>query len=286
MFCRLEAVPITHACASMIVVAERDLAALRETLVSIALQTVMPLDVTIAIRERDAEEGSALARAILQSALAVTVVSDQGDADVWSLVPRLIDDGEGAAIAIVAGGDVLAPGFLEAAWARFGAADGDTIAAVAVRGRGEAGTAEWEADDSELPLSDIIRWSELRATCFVYRREAMERVGGWPPGLSGTAARWDMNMRLAAEWRIGLLPACLADGAPLSAVLDQPGGAAFRSMQLRRMLRQSPGQLGLLMSLAQESVSNRQREIELLSRIDLLSRQVSDLKQMVARPAG
>lgn len=278
MFCRLEALPVAYACVSMIVVAEH-LSELRKTLESIARQTVAPLDVNIAIRQCDADSGFALAKAILSSSTAVAVVAV--DDDVLAKVPRLIDDSAGAAIAVVVGGDILAPGFLQAALARFGAPDGDTVAAVAIRRRSRNGTAMREADEDELPLSEILCWAEFGAACFVYRREAMERVGGWPRSLPMTEARSDLHLRLALEWRIGLLPSHLAEVAAESPFEDQARLTAFKSVQLRQMLRQSHGHLGLLMSFARENASNREREAGLHSRIDLLSRQVKDLQQMV-----
>lgn len=278
VFCRLEAVPVAYACVSMIVVAEH-MPALRQTLESIALQTATPLDVNIAIRQCDAEVGRALAKSILPSRTAVAVSST--DDDVWALVPRLIDHGAGAAIAIVVGGDVLAPGFLASALARFGAADGDTIAAVAISHDSKNGTAMQEADDEELPLSAILCSAGLRATCFVYRREAMERVGGWPLDMPMAEARLDMHLRLALEWRIGLLPSRLAEVAAEIPCQDKAELTGFNAVKLRQMLRQAPGHLGLLMSIARESASNREREAGLHSRIDLLSRQVKDLQQMV-----
>ena len=283
MFCRLEAVPAAAPCVSVIVVADRNLAALRGTLRSIARQVVMPLDVTIATRARDAEESRAMARVILPSGLPSTVVSDGGFGDVWALVPALLDGGAGVAIAIVADGDVLAPDFLEVAVARFGAVDGGSIAAVAVRAASDVATAECELDEGELQVADVLRHPEAPAACFVYRREAVERVGGWSPGLSAVAGRWDLHMRLVVEWRIALLPAQLAVSAAANPARDRAAVASFRSMQLRRLLRQSPEHLGLLLSLAQEDAANRQRAAELHARIDRLSRQLDDFALMLAR---
>ncbi len=283
MFCRLEAVPVAAPCVSVVVVAERDLAALRGTLGSIARQTVMPLDVTIVIGARDAEEVLAMAWVLLPSQLPATVVSDDGGGDVWSLVPALMDGGAGATIAIVADGDVLAPDFLEAALARFGAVDGGSIAAVAVRAGSHVATGECELDGGELQVADVLLHPEAPAACFVYRREAVERVGGWSPGLSAVAGRWDLHMRLVVEWRIALLPAQLAVSAAASPARDRSAVASFRSMQLRRLLRQSPEHLGLLLSLAQEDAANRERAAELHAGIDRLSRQLDDLALILAR---
>ena len=286
MFCRLETLPVATPCVSIIVVAEHDLSALRRTLASIALQSVMPLDVTLAMQADDAEAGRRMAMAMLPSGLATAVAVHDRDADSWASIPRLIDGRAGAAFAVIAGGDLLAPDFLATALARFGASGGESIAAVAVRDGVGAESSGDEMDDDELPLGDILRQAEPRAACFVYRREAVERVGGWSADLPATAARWDLHLRLAVEWKIGLLPARLATRAAVASAPDQSGVAAFRSMQLRQLLRRSPDQLGLLLLLAQESVSSREGEAALHVRIDQLSRQVDNLALILARQAA
>lgn len=286
MFCRLEALPTAAPCVSIIVAVECDLSSLRVTLRSIALQTVMPLDVTLAVQPGDIEDCRAMAKAMLPPGLATNVVVHDRDGDGSAMIARLIDDGAGAAVAIIADGDVLAPDFLAAVLARFDAADGEGIAAVGIRIPIEAGSGDGNADEGELLMADILRPAEPRASCFVYRREAIERVGGWPSDLPVVAAHWDLHLRLALEWRISLLPAHLVARRPVTSARLRSGIAAECSTRLPHLLRKHPGQLRLLLSLAQESVSRKEREGELRYRIDQLSRRVEDLALMLARQVG
>lgn len=221
MYCHLDALPTETPCVSIIVAMERDAWALSNTLRSLALQTVMPRDVTIALPALDAELGRAMAKVILPAGLATIIAVQDQHGDLSAMMPRLIDECAGAAIAIITDGDVLPPDFLAATLARFGAAGGESIAAVAMRRPTKAGSAAADKDGDELPLNDFLRQPESRAAFFVYRREAIERVGGWPWHLPRVAARWDLHQRLAAEWSIGLVPTHLAPRAAVTCRQDQ-----------------------------------------------------------------
>ncbi|NKC33393.1 hypothetical protein [Falsiroseomonas selenitidurans] len=234
-----------------------------------------PAEVLVALGAGEAAEAAALARATLPAGTEVSILpadglSPDGLAGAWSTAARLADGCRGSAIAVLTESERWAPGFLAAVHARFRARDQAGIAAVAV-----------EADPAcvgphDLELEAVLQDAAPRCHAFVYRRDALEQVGGWDIAPMG-AARWDLHLRLLMEWRIALLPAPLATrqaGPPGIAAAEQ---AAYRSTQQRRLLRQAPSQLGLLLTIAQGQAAARQREAALEARIATLSAQVEVL---------
>lgn len=284
MSCRLEAFPIASAGASVVVVSEQGSAALRATLESLRVQQLAPHDITIATDHRDIDEARTLALQVLTHDLARRVVVRAGDHGPWDVLPGLVDECPGGALAVINAGEVLAPDFLLAAQSRFAAEDGDTIAAIAIRmDEVEGGSTALlgRIGQAELSVEDIVSRPETPATCFVYRREALHRVGGWAQ-LPPASARWDLHIRLVAEWRIVTLPSHLLTQAILLPE-QRDFGRALRSQQLRQVLKRLPDQLGLLLVLTQQRGEADDREARLHERIDRLSHEVHELTARLAR---
>ncbi|WP_203072661.1 hypothetical protein [Falsiroseomonas ponticola] len=284
MSCCLEAFSVSGAGVSIVVVSGRGIGALRATLESIAAQQLPPDDITIATEAGEVEEVRGLVAQVLPPALAGRAVARAGEGGGWDLLPALVDECAGAALAVVEAGEVLAPGFLQAVQGRFAAEDGDSIAAVAIRVSDAEDPQRGLGGEAELTVEEVLGRPDAPATCFVYRREALHRVGGWaclPPA----SAQWDLHLRLAAEWRIVLLPAPLVMRGLLR--LEQPdSGPAVRSQQLRRLLKRAPDQLGLLLLVAQRRREAGEREARLQEKLDQVTRRLDDLAAMVARLPG
>lgn len=211
----------------------------------IASQTVQPAEIVFTAQE--AEGGGDLLPAGMSGSSIARCVAIPHTELLGARLALLCNEVRSPLVAVLDTPDRWAPDYLSAAQARFAAADAETLAAVAVPARANGGCCP---SNGELHLEEALRGPGDTAHGFIYRREALERVGGWDPNL-GPAAAWDLQLRLLVEWHIALLPAKLAWREGSGGWTQPVDGAASRSRLLRRTLRRSPELIGLLVLQAQ-----------------------------------
>ncbi|SFL09573.1 hypothetical protein SAMN02745775_11946 [Falsiroseomonas stagni DSM 19981] len=207
----------------------------------IARQTVQPAEIIFAAQE--AEGGGDLLPAGMSGSSIARCVAIPHTELLGARLGLLCNEVRSPLVAVLDTPDRWAPGYLRAAQDRFLAADAETLAAIAIPTRAAGGACP---ATTELHLEEALRGPGDTALGFIYRREALERVGGWDMSL-GPAAPWDLQLRLLVEWHIGLLPATLAWREGTGGWTQPLVGAASRSRLLRRTLRRSPELIGLLM---------------------------------------
>jgi hypothetical protein len=211
----------------------------------IARQTVPPAQIVYAVQDVEGAGG------LLPAGLLVSSTAR------WAVIPHteflgarlalLCNEVTSPLVAVLDTPDRWAPEYLRSAQDRFLKADAETLAAVAIPARPIGGASP---SSSEMHLEEALQGPGYAVHGFIYRREALERVGGWDPNL-GTAAPWDLQLRLLIEWRIGLLAAGLAWCEGRAGWTQPHDVAANRSRLLRRTLRRSPELIGLLVLQAE-----------------------------------
>ncbi len=206
----------------------------------LAQQSVPPAEIIYAVQDAEGAAGLLPASLSASSTARWAVIPDTEL--LGARLALLCNEVTSPLVAVLDTPDRWAPGYLQAAQDRFQEADAESLAAVAIPASviGDACIAR-----GELHLEEALRGPGDNSLGFVYRREALERVGGWDPNL-GTAAPWDLQLRLLIEWRIGLLAPKLAWREGVAGWTQAHDAAASRSRLLRRALRRAPELIGLL----------------------------------------
>ncbi|MBX9595835.1 MAG: glycosyltransferase family 2 protein [Roseomonas sp.] len=246
MFPTLDALPAEDCLVAVLVLAPPGTPACEAALDCIARQTLPPAEIIFAAP--DVEGCGDLVPASLSASATVRWVIVPHTDIMGSRLALLCDEARSPLVAVLDTHDRWGPDYLRAAQDRFHEADADTLAAIAVP---TSGTEVALSSRAEVQLEDALQGIGDTAHAFVYRREALERVGGWDPNL-GQAAAWDLQLRLLIEWRIGLLAGDAAWRDGPRGGMQPDDRAAIRSRMLRRTLRRSPELIGLLMLRAQE----------------------------------
>jgi glycosyltransferase involved in cell wall biosynthesis len=148
----------------------------------------------------------------------VDLVLHQDNAGLTRTLNEVLPRCRGTYLAYLGGDDVWAPTKLARLVAALDAAPDAAVAYSDARTIDEDGAElapSFLAANDELPapegqvFDDLLRRNVVVASSAVFRRDAVEAVGGWDPDLP--FEDWDLLLRLAARWSVAFVPDALVD---------------------------------------------------------------------------
>jgi GT2 family glycosyltransferase len=206
-------------------------------------------------------------------------------------------------VALLDDDDAWEPGFLAATVSRLSAPDAAGLVGVVTQwwhveerpgpdGRMER-VGAWRAGPEHgfLALEALLGPGNVQPQAVLFRRAALDRVGGWDPGLP-LAGDWELHLRLMLEGDIAVVAEPLvqchrrpgASGPLANSVEDLRDGyrafhAGHRTRVLRAALRRAPELAGPLLLGGAADRERREEAGAILARLDALGAGLAELRR-------